>query len=156
MTKLLEDFKFCRDNAAVVRGWKKFDLGEQPDIIDDWMEKATFVNNICKDFFSACDKLTSINNRDLLYDLNTYINNVRTILHACNNYLKWIGIDDCRKPIKNGPSLAGLPGGLAGDLMRLYPVQSNEQYPVKHMTTPSSNAVLIVPYKYSSKKLQKE
>ena len=28
MTKLLEDFKFCRDNAAVVRGWKKFDLGE--------------------------------------------------------------------------------------------------------------------------------
>ena len=27
MTKLLEDFKFCRDNAAVVRGWKKFDLG---------------------------------------------------------------------------------------------------------------------------------
>ena len=52
------------------------------------MEKATFVNNICKDFFSACDKMTSINNRDLLYDLNTYINNVRTILHACNNYLK--------------------------------------------------------------------
>ena len=62
--------------------------GEQPDIIDDWMEKATFVNNICKDFFSACDKLTSINNRDLLYDLNSYINNVRIILHACNNYLK--------------------------------------------------------------------
>ena len=44
---------------------------------------------------------------------------------------QWIGIDDCRKPIKHGPTLAGLPGGLAGDLMRLYPVQSNEQYPVK-------------------------
>ena len=28
MNKLLENFKFCRDNAAVVRGWKKFDLGE--------------------------------------------------------------------------------------------------------------------------------
>lgn len=52
------------------------------------MEKATFVNNICKDFFRACDKLTSINNRELLYDLNTYVNNVRIILHACNNYLK--------------------------------------------------------------------
>ena len=36
----------------------------------------------------ACDKLTYINNRDLLYDLNSYINNVRVILHACNNYLK--------------------------------------------------------------------
>ena len=79
----------------------------------------------------------------------TYINNVRIILHACNNYLKvpryqsdpilidtfflaqWIGIDDCRKPIKNGPSLAGLPGGLAGDLMRLYPIQTNDMYPLK-------------------------
>ena len=28
MNKLLENFRFCRDNAAVVRGWKKFDLGE--------------------------------------------------------------------------------------------------------------------------------
>ena len=24
----------------------------------------------------------------MLYDLNSYINNVRVILHACNNYLK--------------------------------------------------------------------
>ena len=39
-------------------------------------------------FVQACDKLTYINNRELLYDLNSYINNVRIILHACNNYLK--------------------------------------------------------------------
>ena len=25
--ELLENFKFCKDNAAVVRGWKKFDVG---------------------------------------------------------------------------------------------------------------------------------
>ena len=36
----------------------------------------------------ACEKLTHINNRDLLYDLNSYINNVRVMLQACNNYLK--------------------------------------------------------------------
>lgn len=46
-------------------------------------------------------------------------------------FSQWIGIDDCRKPIKNGPSLAGLPGGLAGDLMRLYPIQTNDMYPLK-------------------------
>merc|ERR1712142_898092 len=97
-----------------------------------------------------------MNNRDLLFDLNSYLNNVRVILHGCNNYLKWVGLDNCKKPIRHGPSLAGLPGGLAGDLMRLYPVQSEDQYPLKKLVTPSSNAVLIVPYKYSSKKLQKE
>ena len=26
--ELLENFKFCRDNAVVIRGWKKFDIGE--------------------------------------------------------------------------------------------------------------------------------
>jgi len=156
ITELLENFQFCKENAAVVRGWKKFDLGDQPDIIDVWMEKATAINNICKHFFTACDKLTYINNRELLYDLNSYINNVRIILHACNNYLKWIGIDDCRKPIKHGPTLAGLPGGLAGDLMRLYPVQSNEQYPVKNMTTAASNSVIVLPYNISAGKHKAE
>ena len=27
--ELLKDFKFCKDNAAVVRGWKKFDMGKE-------------------------------------------------------------------------------------------------------------------------------
>ena len=28
ITELLENFQFCKENAAVVRGWKKFDLGK--------------------------------------------------------------------------------------------------------------------------------
>ena len=56
---------------------------------------------------------------------------INHVLGNNNNFFQWIGIDDCRKPIKHGPTLAGLPGGFAGDLMRLYPVQSNEQYPLK-------------------------
>jgi len=154
--ELLENFKFCKDNAAVVRGWKKFDVGEQPEIIDVWMDKATAINNVCKQFFNTCDKLTYISNRELLYDLNSYINNVRIILHACNNYLKWIGIDDCRKPIKHGPTLAGLPGGLAGDLMRLYPIQSNSQYPIKNMVTAASSSLTVLPYNLSLGKLNKQ
>jgi len=156
IVKLLEDFKFCKDNAAAIVGWKEFEPGDQPDIVDIWIEKASFVNRICKDFFVACDKMTHMNNRDLLFDLNSYLNNVRVILHGCNNYLKWVGLDNCKKPIRHGPSLAGLPGGLAGDLMRLYPVQSEDQYPLKKLVTPTSNAVLILPYKYSSKKLENE
>ena len=53
MEELLENFRFCRDNAAAVRGWKNFDIDDQPDIIDEWMEKATAVNNICKHFYSV-------------------------------------------------------------------------------------------------------
>ena len=83
---------------------KTFIAGEQPDIVDTWIEKASFINRICKEFFvvnnlkmltiflkdhlQACDKMTHMNNRDLLFDLNSYLNNVRVILHGCNNYLK--------------------------------------------------------------------
>ena len=68
-------------------------------------------------------------------------------IHMCKPfYSQWIGIDDCKKPIKSGPTLAGLPGGLAGDLMRLYPLQSSEQYPLRDLVTPTSNAVMLLPY----------
>ena len=59
--------------------------------------------------------------------------------------------------------MAGLPGGFAGDLMRLYPIQSNDQYPLKVSGTffrlekitiiffqshisPASNAIITLPY----------
>ena len=53
------------------------------------------------------------------------------MLKACDRYLKWVGLDRCRKPILGGPTLSGLPGGVAGDLQRLFPVQSNFEYPVR-------------------------
>jgi len=156
ITKLLEDYKYCKENAVAVVGWKEFEPGEQPDVVDIWIEKASFVNKIFKDFYTACDKMTHINNRDLLFDLNSYLNNVRVILHGCNNYLKWVSLDCCRKPIRHGPSLAGLPGGFAGDLMRLYPIQSEEQFPVKKFVSPISSAIMFLPYVYASGKHKKE
>ena len=86
--------------------------------------------------------------------------------------LQWIGIDDCRKPIKHGPTLAGLPGGLAGELGRLYPVQSDQDYPVKvreeeepgsvltllysqEPISGSSSALLVLPYSLSRAKHNK-
>eukprot|EP00092_Neocalanus_flemingeri_P029017 GFUD01031502.1.p1 GENE.GFUD01031502.1~~GFUD01031502.1.p1 ORF type:complete len:664 (+),score=180.97 GFUD01031502.1:119-2110(+) len=149
---LIEDFKFCKENAPAIIGWKEFEPGEQPDLVDVWIDKASNVNRICKEFFVVCDKMTHMKNRDLLFDLNSYLNNVRVILHACNNYLKWVGLDNCKKPIRHGPTLAGLPGGLAGDLMRLYPVQTEEQFPLKNLVTDTSSAALILPYKYSTGK----
>ena len=172
IVSLLENFQFCKENAAAIRGWKEFEAsfkmlphlnvnnifqpGEQPDFVDIWIEKASQVNKICKDFFMVCDKMTHIRNRDLLFDLNSYLNNVRVILHACNNYLKWVGLDNCRKPLRCGPSLAGLPGGLAGELGRLYPIQSESQFPLRRPVTPASSALLVLPYRLAGNKYRQE
>ena len=34
---------------------KTFIAGEQPDIVDTWIEKASFINRICKEFFVVND-----------------------------------------------------------------------------------------------------
>ena len=63
---------------------------------------------------------------------------------SCNRYLKWVGVEQCNKPINGGPTLAGLPGGVAGDLLRLYPVKSNDEYPIRGIRTPNLDDPVLV------------
>ena len=58
--------------------------------------------------------------------------------------MKWVGVERCSKPISGGPTLAGLPGGVAGDLLRLYPVQSNDEYPIVGIRTPNLDDPVLV------------
>jgi len=143
--KLLESFKFCKDHAEVMIGWKKIKPGDQPEVVDVWIDGATYVNNFSKKLFQVMDKLTHITNREMLYDLSGYLNNTRAILSGCNSYLKWIGISECKKAFRGAPTLAGLPGGLAGELARLYPIQSEQNMPLNNIVTPLDQSLLILP-----------
>ena len=58
--------------------------------------------------------------------------------------MKWVGVERCNKPISGGPTLAGLPGGVAGDLLRLYPVKSNDEYPLVGIRTPNLDDPVLV------------
>ena len=58
--------------------------------------------------------------------------------------MKWVGVERCNKPISGGPTLAGLPGGVAGDLLRLYPVKSNDEYPMVGIRTPNLDDPVLV------------
>jgi len=151
--RLLEDFTWCRDTAAAVRGWRKLQPGAQSDTVDTWLDRATRVSSISKHFAFICDKITKISNRELLYDLIPYLTNVRVILSACSNYLQWVGLRNCAKPLKCGPTLAGLPGGVAGDLQRLYPVQDTTQFPLR--APPPMSHFSILPFKWPGR-LQSE
>ena len=97
--------------------------GDLSEAGEDWLDCYGGVRDIIETFGNVCDKATHIANRDLLYDLSPYITNINMLLHGWNSYLKWVAVHNCKKPLLGGPTLCGLPGGLAGDLMRLYPVQ---------------------------------
>jgi len=96
----------------------------------NWLRKASYFNDICRRYSRLFDKLTFMENRELFFDINGYMTNLNFTLQSCNRFLKWVGVERCTNPISGGPTLSGLPGGVAGDLMRLYPVRSNAQYPL--------------------------
>ena len=79
------------------------------------------VNSINKQFAFICDVITKIPNRELLYDLIPYLTNVRVILSACSRYLQWVGLRDCRKPLRCGPTLAGLSLNVCHLQEKLFP-----------------------------------
>jgi len=143
---LLEEFAWCRDTCRAVLGWRDLEPGTQSETVDCWVERAGRVSSVSLQFSSICDQVTKIANRELLYDLIPYLTNVRVILTACSNYLKWVGLRHCSKPLHSGPTLAGLPGGAAGDLLRLYPVQSSSQFPLRRPPGPSHLTVLPATY----------
>lgn len=133
---LVNEFKYLRDLSHVMIQLDPEDDpdemdGSEIDFVDSWLSRASSFNNVCRRFAKVCDKFTYIENRELFFDINSYLNNVQVILSACNRYLKWVGLERCRKPIQGGPTLSGLPGGLAGDLQRLYVVKSNFEYPIR-------------------------
>jgi len=108
----------------------------------EWMRRFSIFNESCKKIFRMIDKWTYVANRELFFDINPYLNNLQVILRGCSRYLKWVSLEKCQKPINGGPTLAGLMGGFAGDLQRLYPIQSLKNFPLR--TVAASHDLLVV------------
>jgi len=109
-----------------------------------WLRKASYFNEICRRYSRLFDKLTFMENRELFFDINAYMTNLNFTLQSCNRFLKWVGVERCMNTICGGPTLSGLPGGVAGDLMRLYPVRSNSQYPLQNFEVLNPHGNMVV------------
>ena len=108
------------------------------DLVSTWQRKASEFNEVCKHFERIMVKMSHIENREMFFDLDGYLMNLNAILQSCNRYLKLAGVERTYG-CYGGPTLAGLPGGVAGDLLRLYPAQSNDEYPIVGIRTPKSD-----------------
>ena len=74
----------------------------------------SYFNEICRRYSRLFDKLTFMENRELFFDMNAYMTNLNFTLQSCNRFLKWVGVERCMNSICGGPTLSGLPGGVAG------------------------------------------
>ena len=85
---------------------------------------SSYFNEICRRYSRLFDKLTFMENRELFFDINAYMTNLNFTLQSCNRFLKWVGVERCMNTICGGPTLSGLPGGVAGKFSPLHHFRS--------------------------------
>ena len=153
---MLNEFEFLKKHASLMLDLtmesnendddsnSSFEDVSQSAFVLEWMRRFSIFNDSCKRIFKMLDKWTYVANRELFFDINPYLNNLQVILRASNRYLKWVSLEKCSKPINGGPTLAGLIGGFAGDLQRLYPIQNSKMIPMRTVT-PSHNWLTVRP-----------
>ena len=69
-----DEVEVCDDNTKPSRCGGG---GREQDFADMWIQRASSFNNVCNRFSRLCDKFTFIPNRELFFDINSYLNNLQ-------------------------------------------------------------------------------
>ncbi|ELU09423.1 hypothetical protein CAPTEDRAFT_175350 [Capitella teleta] len=110
---LISNVKLVKDGASEQKG-------------SEWNEEAQHFNDCYRNLAILADKIINIPNRDILYDLYSYLSDIRSTLCLINSYIKWHGMrrKPKRVPFRPGEQEPWLfRGGLHGELRRLLPTE---------------------------------
>ncbi|KAG7200769.1 hypothetical protein KM043_001314 [Ampulex compressa] len=88
--QLLQEFNWLKSNAHVVmRKCKEEEVVSESDI-EEWHTRASKLNDMCNAVNRLFQRLTFCNNRELLYDLYSYMWDMRGVVSLLNSYVKWL------------------------------------------------------------------
>jgi hypothetical protein len=65
---------------------------DDDDVIYEWYHRAGQFHRLYREIVIVVDKLVNIPNRELLYELYSYITDMRSTLALVNSYVKWQGM----------------------------------------------------------------
>lgn len=90
---LLKQAHWLVSNVSVIKDStnKALAIVDQPAEVREWYEAAVSFHDGYRDVVCMVDKLVAIPNRDLLYEIYTYVNDMRSALGLLNKYIKWNG-----------------------------------------------------------------
>ncbi|XP_066587298.1 protein O-GlcNAcase [Prorops nasuta] len=165
--QLLQEFNWLKSNAhVVIRKGKDEEAVSKADV-EEWHTRAAKMNEMCNAVNRLFQRLTYCNNRELLYDLYSYVWDMRGVVSLLNSYVKWLAFGRFQTTMttftqgsytwfSNGwkeTFMSGdqepwvFRGGLTADLQRLIPVDSgNDLFVYKAPEVPSSKIYTIRPY----------
>ncbi|XP_015429236.1 PREDICTED: protein O-GlcNAcase [Dufourea novaeangliae] len=165
--QLLQEFNWLKSNAHVVMRKAKEDETVSQSDIEEWHTRAAKLNDMCNGVNRLFQRLTYCNNRELLYDLYSYVWDMRGVVSLLNSYVKWLAFgrfpttmttftqgsytwfsNGWKETFMSGDQEPWVfRGGLTADLQRLIPVDSgNDLFVYKAPEVPSSKIYTIRPY----------
>lgn len=59
--------------------------------VQEWVSRAEKMNEITEAVNRLFQHISTCNNRELLYDLYSYIWDIRGVISLLNSYIKWLG-----------------------------------------------------------------
>ncbi|XP_034188044.1 O-GlcNAcase isoform X2 [Osmia lignaria lignaria] len=147
--QLLQEFNWLKSNAHLVMRKPKGDETTSQSDIEEWHARAAKLNDMCNAVNRLFQRLTYCNNRELLYDLYSYVWDMRGVVSLLNSYVKWLGFSNgWKETFMSGEQEPWVfRGGLTADLQRLIPVDSgNDLFVYKAPEVPTSKIYTIRPY----------
>ncbi|XP_033207412.1 protein O-GlcNAcase isoform X2 [Belonocnema kinseyi] len=165
--QLLQEFNWLKSNAhIVIHKSKDEEPSSKPDV-DEWHSRASKMNEMSTAVNRLFQRLTYCNNRELLYDLYSYVWDMRGVVSLLNTYIKWLAFgrfpstmttftqgsytwfsNGWKETFMSGDQEPWVfRGGLTADLQRLIPVDSgNDLFVYKAPEIPTSKIYTIRPY----------
>ncbi|KAH1009906.1 hypothetical protein HUJ04_002202 [Dendroctonus ponderosae] len=146
--QLLQEFQWLKSNAHIVISANQRKDHSNPEL-EEWFARAEKMNEMSEAVNRLLLHMTACNNRELLYDLYSYIWDIRGVISLLNSYIKWLGFSKgWKEAFMSGEQEPWVfRGGLTADLQRLIPVDSgNDLFAYKVPDAPTCKVFTIRPY----------
>ncbi|CAF3441569.1 unnamed protein product [Rotaria sp. Silwood1] len=103
--------------------WLRFNYF-QNEKLNEWRCRALSFHNNVKNVGRLVQRLTTIHNRSLLYDIYNYVTDISSTISLCSRYLHWIDNDHKHSSIflSGDVEPASRRGGLAGEFLNILPM----------------------------------
>ncbi|CAF1144432.1 unnamed protein product [Rotaria sordida] len=125
--------------------WLRFNYSQNENL-NEWRCRSSSFHNNAKNISRLVQRLTTIHNRSLLYDIYNYVTDISSTISLCSRYLHWIDNDNKRSTIflSGDVEPSSKRGGLAGEFLNILPM-GDFQSIIKPELNSSSNIFLIQP-----------
>ncbi|KAM6956446.1 protein O-GlcNAcase [Aplochiton taeniatus] len=144
--QMLKEFNWLRANSSTVSVNSQ---DTDPEKVTEWHSRAAKFEEMCCNVIQMFTRVTNTANRTILYDLYSYIWDIKSIISMVKSFVQWLG---CRSQ-SSAQFLSGdqepwaFRGGLAGEFQRLLPIEgANDLFHQPPPLLPTSKLYSIRPY----------